>query len=498
MGQKEKDIQQLMDVFLRKGHASTATFGDEASNPQNTLEFMRRHGMDGLYKEYHRAQTEAAATLSDSQRDRCNVILNENAQLMREKARNELIGLGIDLTRVYEGEDPEKIRATVRTQLSELGMGADAIDALRLDNIEELLNNDRAFTMRVHDRKEMRDFFEREGFEYTLDGDMLEVQGTMHVEEGVTVDDSPENRKILDDNEIEYILMAQGRNPKGSSKLFIPHSWDAFQESVSNQSVRMTNRLINSQLAKDAALFAGALAATALLNPAVGWMVFIAFRKSGLMKDRGNRGPEIDLYKEKALRAGLTVLTTQRRGHRNEEVYLYSLNGNVCAVPARDVRIPEAIKGVRLSADQRERFRMGELVTLRDKKGEAFQVRIDITQPDMVREYYKVMRSDKETVPKPTSMSPDRDKLDYISRRGYQGVLDIWKGDVLGYGGDRFLKQYGLYETFEAAHKSLQDFKEATDTAQQQKCHDNYNKFDADLKDLANNLVISHNKGMGR
>ena len=241
------------------------------------------------------------------------------------------------------------------------------------------------------------------------------------------------------------------------------------------------------------------LGATALFNPAVAWCVFIAVKRSGIMRDKGNRAPELDLYKSRAVDAGHTVLTTQKRHNRLEEVYVYKLDGKVCSIPARDVRIPDHIKGVHLSADQRERFRRGELLELTDKEGQKFAVRIDVTQPDLVRQHYKVLRTDKQPTAAPNRLSPDTEKLDYIARFGYKGVSDIYGKQGINYHRDKFLQEHGLLEQFNQTQKAAYSINKGRDENEKQQNQQEFNKCDAALKDLANNLVLSQRKqnGMG-
>ena len=69
---------------------------------------------------------------------------------------------------------------------------------------------------------------------------------------------------------------------------------------------------------------------------------------------------------------------------------------------------------------------------LKDKKGNEFGVRIDVTKPSCIQEYYKERKNDREMKKVPTKTSPDREKLEWIARKGFQGISDIVaKGDYL-------------------------------------------------------------------
>ena len=500
MENRQQELARWMEIFLRKGHVNPMSFGDEPENPANTMEFMRKYGMDKIYNQYILAARDAEHTLSDEQRARDEAMLDDMAKVFKMQAGKVLYENKIFINVLYDKMDKEAAKASVRSQLSGMGISDEVIDKLYLDNLDDLQVNDKTLTIRVKNDPTVLQFFKDNDFNYKVEGNELVAEAVIHVEEGISVDNTEENRKILDENEIEYILMAEGKNPKGSpSRLFIPQSWDAFAYSVSNQSVRCTNRIINSQFSKNAALLFGMLGATALFNPAVAWCVFIAVKRSGIMRDKGNRAPELDLYKSRAVDAGHTVLTTQKRHNRLEEVYVYKLDGKVRSIPARDVRIPDHIKGVHLSADQRERFRRGELLELTDKEGQKFAVRIDVTQPDLVRQHYKVLRTDKQPTAAPNRLSPDTEKLDYIARFGYKGVSDIYGKQGINYHRDKFLQEHGLLEQFNQTQKAAYSINKGRDENEKQQNQQEFNKCDAALKDLANNLVLSQRKqnGMG-
>ena len=52
MENRQQDLASWMEIFLRKGHVNPMSFGDEPENPANTMEFMRKYGMDKIYNQY--------------------------------------------------------------------------------------------------------------------------------------------------------------------------------------------------------------------------------------------------------------------------------------------------------------------------------------------------------------------------------------------------------------------------------------------------------------
>lgn len=141
----------------------------------------------------------------------------------------------------------------------------------------------------------------------------------------------------------------------------------------------------------------------------------------------------------KALKQGLTFYKEGQGGEPAR--YYFSDMGKICSVEARHVKIPNMVKGITLSPIEREKLRKGELVTLKDKKGNEFAVRIDVTRRNGLQEYYKDGRSMKSV---PSPQSPDEVKLEYIKEKGFGGIHDIYGEKTLNLERDTFLDRFGL------------------------------------------------------
>lgn len=498
----KEDMTRLFEIYLRKGHVNPMDFGDSPDKPEAAMDFAVRMGFHDLYETYGRHKVTAETTLSDTQKMQAEHRMNETATLIREYCRAKMArDGGLDIEKEY-GRQPDRDTAKemIRRQLVAMGIPEQVIDKMQLDNIDEMLVNDKDFTVIVDDTPENRQFFDRQEYEYEVKDGKLHAQATVHVEEGIAIEDTPETTRLLDENEIDYVKMAMGKNPKGSPAYnFIPLSWDAFAYSAQNQAVRAGNRILNSQLTKNTALFVGLAMSANVVAPVFVLAAFIMFKKMGLFRDNGNRRAMPDMYQRKALDAGLTVFSTERRGGQRQEVYMYKHQGRICTVPARDIRIPDHIKGVHLSADERERFRKGELLELKGHDGQTFHVRIDVTQPGLVREYFMQMKSDRQPTAKPTVRSSDTEKLQHIAKMGFQGVRDIYGKYNINLERDRFLEKNGMRADFFAALQAEERVNMAVGTDDKKAAEAEFKNFDRKLMDIADNVLTSQRKsGIGR
>ena len=188
----------------------------------------------------------------------------------------------------------------------------------------------------------------------------------------------------------------------------------------------------------------------------------------------------------------------QKKNGQSKAQYLFMHEGNLIRINASDVRIPEYVKGVRLTAGQRDAFRKGELVQLKDKQGQEMFIRIDLTKPNMFREYYKQMKSDRNVTQVPEAKSADIDKLEYISRRGVAGIKDIYGARRPNPYCEAFLSRYGLKTAFNEYVTAVERYKQSEDSAMKDKYKQEFKKADQSIKDIAGNEVISQHKSNSR
>jgi len=498
----DENLLHLTELYCRKGHVSAAQFGE---NRDKMDEFLRKNGLTSLAMTYSMAagRYDAAGTREGMLAAKAD--MNAAAQQIKDRVRDIIRQTeGIDLEAIY-GKQPtrEEALAMLHDQFTQLGLDENTIRTLGLEDIDRLLEEGSPeFSFSVKDTEQARRAFDGEDIAYTAKDGRLHAKARIHASEGVSVDDTPENRRILDENEIAYIDMAMNVNPHlRKQRLMVPSTWLlGLYDEFRNESRQMTSKLVNTQMAKNFMLMAVIIgsSATFAFHPIYGLAAFLVIRKTGLLKSRGPKEAQPTMFEKKALKAGHTVYKESNMNGGKKCQYLFMHDGNVIRVNASDVRIPEYIRGVHLSAAQREQFRKGEPLELVDAKGHSFVARIDVTRPEMYREYYWQMQSDREAIPVPDSTSPDIDKLEYIARRGMRGIRDIYGKALYNEQRDAFLSRYKMTGKFADYNEAVNRFKNTQDPTQQDKYRAEFKKADQSLCEIAENAVLSLRKGNKR
>lgn len=136
---------------------------------------------------------------------------------------------------------------------------------------------------------------------------------------------------------------------------------------------------------------------------------------------------------------------------------------------------------------------------LKDKKGEEFGVRIDVTKPNCVQEYYKERKNDREMKEVPTRISDDEKKLEWIARKGFQGISDIYGNKTLNLERDTFLSKYDLKNLF-TDYRSKVIQLQGRESMKEELTKD-LERIDGKIKDKANEEVLrihkENKKGLG-
>lgn len=410
---EEIDRGQLWRLVINHGRIGVDDFDyDEEARRR----FARLAGMEDLFDAYGEDGEEEESKEHDELRRE----IERRARALLEKE-----GVNVDKVLGREPTQDEQMES-VLSQLEQMGISRATAEELDLTDLTLLKNGGRVVGCGLPDTPEMRRKLEDEQVEYTPKDGRLRVMMRVDVREGVSMEASDETRRLLDDNQIDYIRMAEGK------KFFIPRNWH-------NARYPYTN----SQLLRNLGKLAG-VAAVAFLNPVAGVLVLITLKRMGLLRLR-YVGDKIHLSsaEKKALREGLTAYRQDRKG---TERYLYMDHGNICSMNAHDVPIPRAIRGVTLSPAQRESLRKGQLLTLRGKDGEEILARIDVTRQKSYVEYYRGNNRKMSAVP--DAKSGDREKLEYIEMKGFEGIVSIFGKKSINLGRDAFLERYGMRQAY--------------------------------------------------
>lgn len=490
----------LVELYCRKGHFNEAMFGGDKSKEQK---FFNDNGMRLYAEEYTRAGKDYDRANSQEEMIGAKQRMYEAAQRLRKEAKAVLLTKDINLDNIY-GKEPTREEATemLYQQLEELGLDKKTVRSLGMEDIEKILYEDgKGFEFNVKDTQKQREAFDREEIEYEARDGRLHAKAKVKATEGVALEDTPENRKLLDDNEIQYIDMAMNVNPHlRKAVLFVPSTWKTpLKEGMKNDMGQLADNVMNSHYTKNFLAVAGLIGVSAMLPFHPIWTVaaFIIMRKTGLLNKK-QREMNPTRFEKEALKAGHTVFKQERIDGRMKSQYLFMDNGNLMRINASDIRIPDYIKGVHLTPVQKEQFRKGEPIELKDKRGQLFWARIDVSNPKLYREYYKEMRSDRTAIPVPNTRSTDEEKLNYISKTGLSGVRAIYGAANLNVDRDAFLSKYNMKDKF----KEMIEIEEKLRNTQDQSLKDKYSETlkndDRSLREIAENEVISLHRSNSR
>lgn len=465
---KEEDKQRMIEIILKKGNVDNSLF---LYNSKERDEFLSRYGLKELADKIDRLDNDymysedvgAMRNIEDNKKaaqadmaGQCKKILEEN---------------GVNVDKMFgEGLNAEQEKEEVMKQLEQYGITPELAGQLGLDDISFLKSDGKECWFELDDNTSNRKALERNEVEYTRSKGKLRINGRFEVKEGISYDDTSENRRILDREEINYIKFAQGEKIGNGrkEKLFVPVNWR-------NGLFPVTN----SQLVKNMEKLAIIGASSLILSPAGAVLLLLVLQRTGLYRNMLKQ-KELNKGERIALEKGLTVFKQNEKNAR----YYYMDKGNICSINARDVRIPSVVNGVHMSPAEMERVRRGELVMLKGKDGEEFGIRIDVTKRNGLQEYYREMKSDREMKAVPNPISPDQDKLDYIAKKGFSGIIDIYGRKNLNLERDSFISRYGI-KTAYTDIKGMEERMRNVSPGQKGTLENEIRKEDARLKETA-------------
>lgn len=429
----------MLEIILKKGEIRDDLFDYD---PEEQKRFLAAYGLEDAMDRHSREKSgydlSDDFTQSKIYRSRMRDIEEEITGICKKALADK--GLDVDAMighRLTEEETKEELLK----QLGQFGISPEHAKELGLDDPEALKREGKEFIFEVKDSPKNRESLTKNEILFERKDGKLRINGRFEAKEGIAYDDTPENRKLLDGNEMEYIRFAQGgygNGEKMKNKLLVPVNWG-------NAAFPVTNCSLVRNLEKLAMLGASSF----VLSPAGAIALLLVLQKSGLYQ-RLNRPAELKPGEMKALRHGLTVYKEDGKGSR----YYYMDKGNVCCMDARNVRLPNVYDGVRLSAAQMDMLRKGKLVTYKDKNGEEAWLRIDVNKSGGLQEYYREMRSDREMKKKPTRLSPDSEKLEWIKSKGMQGIESIYGKKVINLELENFLGRHGLSQAYGSAYEA--------------------------------------------
>lgn len=255
-------------------------------------------------------------------------------------------------------------------------------------------------------------------YEVTPNG-MLKAKGVVRLQEGYTVQNTPQNRAFLQDNDISY-------TPVKDNKLFV------------------------SARAERVAIL---LAASIAFTPVVGMVVAYMLNRNKTL-ERLNDTTRFSKEESDHLSANQTIRKTVEEDGRKVDKYFFMDKDTMRlrSIPVREVNTPSRVNGVQLSPADVQSLREGKVVQGFDEKSKLYyEARIDMTSRQGVQMSFKEMKVEKEFKAVPTPNSPDAEKVAYVQQHGAQGVNDIWDRGGVNIERDSFLDKYdieGFYKDY--------------------------------------------------
>lgn len=490
----------LVQLYCSRGHYNDTFFG---GNEQKKAQFINDNGLRLFADDYEKAIVDYDNAMTAEEQTKARQRVYQAATRIRQQVKSTLLTNGIDLEAIY-GKLPTREEAVemLYDQLEQLGMSRQTIQAMGLQDIEEILSEGgRSFSFEVNDTEQNRRAFDNQDIEYEARDGRLHANARVEATEGVAIEDTPDNRRLLDENEIDYINMAMNLNPhRRKFMLFVPSTWKPVLRDQMRNNIRDSlHFVLNNHYSTNFLKVTGLMAAGMALpfHPVFTLAAFIVVKKLGWFK-RKEKEVKPTAREKEALKAGHTVYREVKKNGQIKGQYLCMHQGNLVRINAHDVRIPEYIKGAHLTPLQREQFRKGEPIALKDKHGETFWARIDIASPNLYREYYKEMRSDRTPRPVPNTMDSDEEKLRYIAKAGAKAVRDIYGPAYVNVDRDAFLSKYNMKDKFQEMLEIQTRINRSNSQTEKAGYMDDWKKDNQSLREIAENELISLTRGNSR
>ena len=372
----KEEAKYLIDVVISKGNV----ISPEASKVIEKLGF----GND--IKEIDKMELEATyADLAETTKQELEEAKMKRSELA-DKISSSLKDMGYDIPVLSETEKMDNIKAA----LKDFGFSEEEINKFVANDLVSAETTGKGFELNFKNEESTKKNLQDKGIDFEEDGEKLKVKGKLYITEGFEIDNTAENRLLLESNDIKFFQKADNER-----KLFVPLR----------------------------AKKVGMLLAMGIVGGPIGALAIqIALNQTGLLNKMLDQHL-LPASQKKALKEGLTILVN-------------------------DIQIPKKFQGVDLTPAQINALKNGKNVTL-DMGGTEILCRLDLNEKSGIKVAgFKEFKSDRAFTDIPTVNSPDEEKLKYISLTGKQGVDNIY-----GRGGDKlerdsFLEKYNLKEEY--------------------------------------------------
>lgn len=399
----KEEVKYLIDVVISKG----SVISSEASKAIDKI------GLGKELRDIDKMELEATyADLAETTSRELEEAKKRRSELA-DKISASLKEMGYDIPVLSESEKMNNIRES----LKEFGFSNEEVDKFISNDMVSAETTGKGFEMNFKNNDTTKKILSDKGIDFDEDGEKLKVKGKLYVTEGFEIDNTAENRLLLESNDIKFFQKADNER-----KLFVPLR----------------------------AKKVGMLLAMGIVGGPIGALAIqIVLNQTGLLNKMLDQHL-LPASQKKALKEGLTILAAQKENGKDVKQFMYvdRETGKINKVNVNDIQIPRKFQGVDLTPAQINALKNGKNVTL-DISGTEVLCRLDLNERSGIKVAgFKEFKSDRAFAEVPTVNSPDAEKLKYISLRGKQGIDDIY-----GRGGDRlerdtFLEKYNLKEQY--------------------------------------------------
>ena len=334
----------------------------------------------------------------------------------------------------------------------------------------------------IEDTPEHRKFLDKENVDYQVENGKLNFEGKATVLKYVTADNTPENKNILKKNDIDF------REEEGGKRLKI--------EGVNARKL--------------------AIAAITVVYPVAGIAIMLVPKRKEIKNDFSLSKDEI-----KALQSNAIVAKTNPKG----EKVLFQRDkdtNEIVSVKVKDLNIPKKIGGIEMTPLQYEAFKNGHEITLvNEELNKAAKVRLDLNSKNGIsikdangidislkNEATPAETERKQNVSQNTSENPqsvpaekfvsDKERLEFIAQKGGKGIDEVFQEKPTER--EVFLEKHNLakeYVTYKEVEKNIQNASVSNDKKTKEDIFSQRDKIDAAIKATASTEAAALN-GYGR
>lgn len=400
----KEELNCLIDFIISKGNRPITFEGEKAINKLgfgDELETIRSLEQSAFYADAHEN------TLKELKE------VEKKWSSLADKISSSLKEMGYDIPIMMESKKNESIKSA----LKDFGFSDEEVNKFIENDIDIAETTGKRFELNFKNEDNIKKVLQDKGIDFQEEGDKLKVKGKVFISEGLEVDNTAENRLLLESNSVKFFQKADNER-----KLFVP----------------LRAKKVGMLLAMG--VVGGPIAALAIQ---------IVLNQTGLLNKMLDQHLLPNSQKT-ALKEGLTILAAQRENGKDVKQFMYidRETGKINKVNMNEIQIPRKFQGVDLTPAQLHSLKEGKNITL-NVGGMDLLCRLDLNEKSGIKVAgFKEFKSDREFTTVPNVNSPDVDKLKYISMRGKQGIDDIY-----GRGGDRlerdtFLEKYNLKEEY--------------------------------------------------